>query len=144
MLKSKVLFVLSFVLLVNLEANSDIQARYMEDQRVLQHDKQLRESIIYGKVQQKKVFAKWKEEVKNLKETLVFIDKIINDPNIKNCIGLEEVIAGQRALLDNIKTMSKEGKITKDDKEYLLKRNKVTSKINQAQQECTKIYGEIL
>lgn len=142
MLKNKFLLILSFLLLVNLEANSDIQARYMEDQKVIQHDRQLHESIAKGQLLHRRVIAKVKQEVKSLKETLAFIDKIINDPNMKNCIGLEATINSQKALLNSIKVMSKEGKITKDEKEYLLKRNEVTNKINQAQKECTKIYGE--
>jgi len=130
--------------LSSLQAEESVYKQFMHDRQKVEQGKELLKKVQDGQMQHRDVIGQADKTVKNLNKTFKIINDILGDNEYKNCMVVEATITNQKYLLDYIKERAKNGEITKSDKEYLLKVNAVSTKLQKTQQECKKTYGDKL
>ncbi len=118
----------SLFILSNLQAEEGAYKQFMQD----------------GQIKHRDITSQAKIAVSNYIHTKDVINSLLGDDRYKHCMMVKATIGNQKYILDYIKERAKNGEITKSDKEYLLKINAVSTKLQKTQQECKKTYGEKL
>ncbi len=134
----------SLFILSNLQAEEGAYKQFMQDRQEVKHDKELLKKVQDGQIKHRDITSQAKIAVSNYIHTKDVINSLLGDDRYKHCMMVKATIGNQKYILDYIKERAKNGEITKSDKEYLLKINAVSTKLQKTQQECKKTYGEKL